>query len=200
VPSVSGSFTYEYSIPANTDAIGNYEVLADVDFGTYNLQFNVTEKVQQPEPVVITPATRVTEKFNRIPDSIILISVTSKTQDDLELLPRVIQGSLFTTARGDESSVNLKVVTNGGVCVIGPATECLVSESTRVPGAIYKVVEIDGINYKIRYSGTDVRLEKFTILPESSDGTIPESMWNVEVLKDDQVSRFYYKITRIASE
>jgi len=200
VPSASGSFTYDYFIPANTDAIGNYEVLADVDFGTFNLQFNVTEKGQQPEPAAISSATRVTEKFNRIPDSIIPISVTSKTQDDLELFPRVIQGSLITTARGDESSVNLKVVSNGGVCVIGPATECLVSESTRVPGAIYKVVEIDGINYKIRYSGTDVRLEKFTILPESSDRTIPESMWNVEVLKDDQVTRFYYKITRIVLE
>ena len=143
---------------------------------------------------------RVTEKFNRISDSIIPISLNLKSQDDDELLPRVIQGSLFTTARGDEASVNIKVVSDGGICVIGPASECLVSESTRVPGAIYKVVEIDGINYNIRYSGTDVRLEKFTIIPESSEVSIPESTWNVEILKDDQVSRFYYKITHIAAE
>jgi len=56
------------------------------------------------------------------------------------------------------------------------------------------------MNYKVRYSGPDVRLEKFTILPEPDDATLPESTWNVEVIKEDQVSRFYYKITRVIAE
>jgi len=85
------------------------------------------------------------------------------------LSPRVIQGSLFTTVRGEEANVNLKITTQNGICVIGPDAECLVKESTRKPGQIYDVVEVDGMSLKIRYSGADVRLEKFSILPEASD-------------------------------
>jgi len=116
------------------------------------------------------------------------------------LAPRVISGSLLTPIRDDVSNVNLKVSSQSGVCIIGPDAECLVSESTRKPGQIYEVVEVDGMNLNVRYSGTDVRLEKFSILPESSDSFLPDSNWNVEVLKDEQVSRFYYKVTYKAIE
>jgi len=40
-----------------------------------------------------------------------------------------------------------------------------------------------------------VRLEKFSILPESSDTFLPDTNWNVEILKDDEITRFYYKVT-----
>jgi len=102
---------------------------------------------------------------------------------------------LITHTRGDESDVNLKVTSSSGTCIIGPDAECLVSESTRKPGQIYDVVEVDGLSFNVRYSGPDVRLEKFSILPESSTAFLPDENWNVEVLKDDQVSRFYYKVT-----
>ena len=69
------------------------------------------------------------------------------------------------------------------------------NESTRKPGQIYDVVEVDGISLNVRYSGPDVRLEKFSILPESSNTFLPDVNWNIEILKDDQVSRFYYKVT-----
>jgi hypothetical protein len=52
----------------------------------------------------------------------------------------------------------------------------LVRESTKKPGQIYDVVEVD-------------------ILPESSTEFLPDANWNVEIIKDDQVSRFYYKVT-----
>ena len=35
------------------------------------------------------------------------------------------------------------------------------------------------------------RLQKF----ERTDDFLPNANWNVEVLKDDEVSRFYYKVT-----
>ena len=54
---------------------------------------------------------------------------------------------------------------------------------------------MDGLNLNVRYSGPDVRLEKFSILPESPNVFLPDRNWNVEVIKDDEVSRFYYKIT-----
>jgi len=96
--------------------------------------------------------------------------------------------------------VNLRITTESGLCIIGQEIDCMISASTRLPGQIYEIVSIDDMNYKVRYSGPDVRLEKFTILPESNDATLPESTWYVEVIKEDQVSRFYYKITRVTAE
>ena len=196
VPSASGAFNYVHMLASDDSAKGNYEILADTEFGTYHLAFNVTDAtIKEPSSA---PQIRTTEKFNRIADSVIPITVDEIIQEKT-LVPRTLQGSLFTSARGEESSVNIRLASGDGTCVIGPADECLVSESTRVPGEIYKIVEIEGREYKVRYSGTDARLEKFTILP-AGDGTIHISEWDVEILKDDQPSKFYYKITRISQE
>ena len=107
---------------------------------------------------------------------------------------------MFTSARGEESDVNLRITTSGGQSVIGQGSDCLVTESTRKPGAIYSIVTIDDINYKIRYSGDDVRLEKFSIVPEDSSSKIDIDNWNVEIMKDEQPSRFYYKVSYVALE
>jgi len=186
-PSSSGSFTYQYQIPDSSSSIGTYEMTVDADFETKSVKFDVVEK-----PIVEKPST-VIEKQNRITDSQISIIAEQKTIDENDLAPRVLTGSLLTS-KEDQSSVNLKVTSESGSCIIGPDDECLVTESTRKPGQIYDMVEVDGVLLKIRYSGPDVRLEKFDILPESSDAFLPDSTWNVEVLKDDQTSRFYYKV------
>ena len=188
-PSPSGSFTHEFSISDSASSIGTYEITVDADFETKHIQFNVVEKPTPPK------LDTVIEKENRIPSKIISVSAQEKTIDDVTISPRVISGSLITPARGDESNVNLKVSSENGVCVIGPDVDCLVNESTRKPGQIYDVVDVDGMSLKVRYSGPDVRLEKFSILPELSESQLPDSSWNVEILKDEQVSRFYYKIT-----
>ena len=83
------------------------------------------------------------------------------------MFPRVISGSLLTT-KDDQSNVNLRVTSESGICIIGPEENCLVKDSTRKPGQIYDIVSVDGISLKVRYSGPDVHLEKFDILPESS--------------------------------
>ncbi|AFS80524.1 hypothetical protein NKOR_03150 [Candidatus Nitrosopumilus koreensis AR1] len=188
-PSPSGSFVHEFKIPNNISSIGKYEVTIDADFETKHILFNVVE--EPPAPKLDT----VIEKENRIPDKTISVSTQEKTIDDVTLLPRVVSGSLLTPLRDDVSDVNLKVSSESGVCIIGPDVDCLVSESTRKPGQIYDVVEVDGMSLNVRYSGPDVRLEKFSILPESSESFLPDSDWNVEVIKDEQVSRFYYKVT-----
>ena len=202
----SGSFSHTYKIPE--DKTGNYRISASTEFGTFDLGFNVTDPDAEPtpepetepeaEPEPAAPASRVIEKFSRIPDANILISTGITTQDGDSLLPRTLQGTLLTSVKGAQDSVNIKLVSPDGTCVIGPAG-CLVSESTRSPGGIYSIVDIDGKSYKVRYSGPDVQLEKFTILP-SSDDFIHVENWDVEILKDEQPSRFYYKITRIAQE
>jgi hypothetical protein len=117
-----------------------------------------------------------------------------KEFDGVEAGPRVLLGSLITSPRGEEPNVNLRVVSESGVCVIGPEDNCLVKDSTRKPGEIYDVVEVDGVSLKVRYSGPDARVEKFSILPESDSAMLPDSVWDIQVVKDDQVSRLYYKI------
>jgi len=200
--SPDGSFTHEYIIPTSSDALGKYEIIVDAEFGIYSTSFNAVEQIPIQSVQVKEELTgkRSTEKFNRIPDSFVPISIAAKTSDNEELLPRVLQGSLLTPIRGEEANVNIKITTQDGLCIIGQEAECFVTNSTRGPGTIYQIVEIDNVNYKIRYSGPDVRLEKFTILPESSSGTLPDSTWNVEVIKDEQPSRLYYKITYVTSE
>ncbi|MCV0431628.1 lamin tail domain-containing protein [Nitrosopumilus sp.] len=188
-PGPSGAFTHEYVIPNKSTSIGTYEVTVDADFDTGSVKFVVLEKPSAPKLDTII------QKENRIAEKTIPIFTQEKTVDDVTIAPRVLSGSLITPTRGDESNVDLKVTTVTGTCIIGPDAECLVRESTRKPGQIYDVVEVDGINLNVRYSGPDVRLEKFSILPETSGAFLPDANWNVEVLKDEQVSRFYYKVT-----
>ena len=187
-PTPSGSFTYQFVIPDNNSALGSYEITVDADFETKSIQFNVVDPPKQESPVTII------EKENRIPEKTITIETQTKENDGL-MSPRVISGSLITPVRSDESSVNLRVSSESGVCIIGPEIDCLVSESTRKPGQIYEIVNIDGQELKVRYSGSDVRLEKFSIVPESSSSFLPNTTWDIEVIKEDQISRFYYKIT-----
>ena len=188
-PSPSGSFVHEFIIPDSTSAIGLYEVSVDANFETKYIQFNVVEDIATPK------SNTIIEKENRIADNTISILTEEKTFDSSFIAPRVLSGSLITPSRGEESAVNLKVSSDSGICIIGPDVDCLVSESTRKPGQIYDVVEVDGMSLNVRYSGPDVRLEKFSILPKSSIEFLPNTNWNVEVIKDDQISRFYYKVT-----
>jgi len=192
----TGTFIYEHKFP--DDAIlGPYIITFNAEFGTFTKQIQLVEKI--PEPEESSLGERVIEKFNRITDPEIQITINKKTVEEKELSPRVIQGSLFTTLRGEEANVNLKISARDGTCIIGPDVNCLIKDSTRLPGQIYEVVRIDGIDYNVRYSGPDVLLEKYTILPVDSDAFFPDSVWNVEVIKEEQSSRLYYKVTYVVT-
>jgi hypothetical protein len=201
------NFYMNYKIPSVDSAIGKYTITADTHFGKVVEFFFVIDEsdiVSKVSPDVIDPtqiiSKKIIEKFNRIANNEIPIILTEKSSEDSSLVPRVIQGSLFTSARGEESDVNLRITTADGQCVIGQNSECLVSESTRKPGEIYSIVSIDDVNYKIRYSGNDVRLEKFSIIPDDPNSKIDIDTWNVEIMKDEQPSRFYYKVSYVALE
>ena len=196
------TFFMNYKI-SDDSPIGTYTVIADTHFGEIQKSFfviNESDVITPVPPTVSTMPSKVIEKFNRISENKILISLDEKNVDESILLPRVIQGSLFTSARGDESKVNLEITTPSGQCVIGQNSNCLVSESTRKPGEIYSIVSIDDINYKIRYSGNDVRLEKFSIVPEDTSSKIVIDNWDIKIIKDEQPTRFYYKVSYIALE
>ena len=199
------TFFMNYKLPSDAQ-VGQYIVIADTHFGNIEKIFFVTDQSDIIGTISSTPESssklpkKLIEKFNRISDNKIPIILTEKASEESILVPRVIQGSLFTSARGEESNVNLRITTTDGQCIIGSDSDCLVSESTRKPGEIYSVVSIDNTNYKIRYSGNDVRLEKFSIIPEDTNFKIDIDNWNVEIIKDEQPSRFYYKVSYIALE
>ena len=188
-PDPAGSFTHQFTIPDTVSSIGSYEITVDADFETKSINFVVNEKPQTPK------LDTVIERQNRIAEKTIPIFTEEKTIEFGTISPRVVTGSLLTPLRADEPDVNLRVSTVTGTCIIGPDAECLVKQSTRQPGQIYEVVEVDGMSLNVRYSGPDVRLEKFSIVPVSSIEFLPDANWNVEVIKEDQVSRFYYKVT-----
>lgn len=191
LPSYSGSFSHQIKLSDASSSLGSYEISVNAGFETKSLVFNVVEK-----PIVVesekSPLT-VIEKFNRILDNKILIITETKSLDGKNVSPRVISGSLLTT-KLDQSSVNLRVTSESGICVIGPEQNCLVKNSTKQPSQIYQIVSVDGINLKVKYTGSDVYLEKFDILPESTSDFLPNTNWRVDVIKDDQASRFYYTI------
>jgi hypothetical protein len=188
-PSPNGSFSYQFSIPDSVSSIGKYKVTVEADFETKTLLFDVVEPSQDEKP-----SQTIIEKVNSIPDENISVNTMKKDFDDVEAGPRVLLGSLIAAPRGEEPNVNLRVVSESGICVIGPDDNCLVQDSTRKPGEIYDIVNIDGMNFKVRYSGPDARVEKFSILPESNTAMLPDSVWDIQVVKNDQVSRLYYKI------
>ena len=187
-PSPNGSFSYQFIIPDSVSSIGKYEVTVESDFETKSIVFDVIEKSEEKISQTII------EKVNGIPDNRISVNTVQKDFDGLEAGPRVLLGSLIASPRGEESNVNLRIVSESGVCVIGTEDDCLVQNSTRKPGEIYDIVQVDGTSLKVRYSGPDARVEKFSILPESETEMLSDSVWDIHVVKDNQVSRLYYKI------
>ena len=114
--------------------------------------------------------------------------------EDQSVAPILWQGSVFTP-RGSEKDVNLKITSEEGQCVIGQDADCLVSKSTKSADASYELVTIGLYNYKVMYSGHTPILEKFSISPESEGDAIPDSVWTVEIVKEEgKSSRFYYEI------
>src|SRR3989344_1305269 len=190
-PSSSGSFSHQIQLSDSPSSLGSYEITVDAGFETKFLMFDVIEK-----PIILesekSPLT-IIEKVNRILENKISIITNEKTIDDNQVLPRVLSGSLLS-AKAVQSDVNLRISSESGVCIIGPEENCLVKDSTRKLGQIYESVSVDGVNLKVRYSGPDVYLEKFDILPELAEDFLPNMIWNVDVIKDEQASRLYYKI------
>ena len=196
------TFSLKYNIPNGTAGIGTYLIsaISHLDTITKTLIVDDESIVTDFAAEKTTHKKKIISKHNRITVSEIQISLGEETSEDKILLPRVLQGSLFTAARGDESSVNIQISTSSGQCVIGQDSICAVNDSTRKSGSIYELVQIDGKNYNVRYTGPDVRLEKFTIIPESSNTEIDTKNWNVSILKDEQPTKFYYKVSHVLFE
>jgi hypothetical protein len=191
VPNSAGEFTTNIRIQPIIFSEGDYVLKAKYGSLVESKTFSIVSEKSIPVSHVRT----IIEKTNRISDDLILINTQEKIIEEQSVKPRVLSGSMITMSKDTQSNVNLRVVSDSGICIIGQDDGCLVNDSTRKPGQIFDVVEVDGLSLNVRYTGPDVRLEKFSILPESSDKFLPDTNWNVEVIKDDEISRFYYKVT-----
>ncbi|RDJ38723.1 MAG: hypothetical protein DWQ13_00005, partial [Crenarchaeota archaeon] len=126
--------------------------------------------------------------FNSFPRTVI---TTASEELDVEVLmdkqgePIARAASIYASNTEDDSQ--FKVVSPDGVCVIGSANECLVKESTfGKPGNLQSVTLGEQV-IRVRYSGPDNVLERFTITSvdpisgnwrvylESNTGLIPEA-------------------------
>ncbi len=220
------SFSYDYKIPSNAK-LGNYTIVAQVPFGSFNAYFNVVNQLPpeilvpivtnqtQTTPTVtgITSApttipstigpvqkhvqpTMFVSKTSQIPDSLIPITLGEKTMGTMTYSPIQLDG-LLRVNPGDENDISVKVSSQNGTCIIGQDSNCLVSQSTEQSGMLYKTVPIDGKNFLVGYSGTGLRLQQFSILPATTTDVIPDGQWSVDVIKKDQVTRFYYQVTYV---
>jgi hypothetical protein len=221
-----GSFSYDYKIPNNAK-LGTYTIISQVPFGAFNAYFDVVNQLPvQNVPTVTnqtqTPTTNVTqtitptaipltigpvqkhsqstnmfvEKINKIQDSVIPVTFSEQSVGNMTYYPRQLDG-LLRVNPGNENYVSIKVSSQNGTCVIGQDSNCLVTKSTVQNGMIYQTVTIDGKNFLVGYSGAGLRLQQFSILPANTNDVMPDGQWNVNVIKKDQVTRFYYQVTYI---
>ncbi|WP_165776436.1 lamin tail domain-containing protein [Candidatus Nitrosotalea bavarica] len=135
-------------------------------------------------------------KTNQIPDSVIPITLGEKSVAGMTYYPRQLDG-LLRVNPGNENDVSIKVSSQNGTCVIGQDSNCIVSQSTVQPSLSYRVVMIDGKDFLVGYSGTGLRLQQFSIMPAIANDVMPDGQWTVDVIKKDQVTRFYYQVTYV---
>lgn len=179
-PDPSAGFVYNYTIPLK-DSLGSYEITVDAGFDTRSVTFDVVERT-----------TWIVDKASRIADSEITITPERKVFKGIDLAPVEIFGSLLTS-RGNEQGVNLHVATTNGTCIIGQDDGCIISNSTG-PEDSATMVHLYGIQHLIRYTGPDAVFERFSILPAQEGSGLTLEPFHVSVIKEDQVSRFYYQV------
>lgn len=150
-----------------------------------------------PTQKTILSNTITVDKVNRITDSFIPITIKEKTVGNSTFYPRMIDGLLRVNS-GDESNVSLKVTFEDGTCLIGQDPNCKITGSTQNSGSLYQTIQIGNQNFLVGYTGSGARLEKFTILPADENGVIQDGQFNVQIIKKDQPSRFYYQITYVS--
>ncbi|MDE1763231.1 MAG: lamin tail domain-containing protein [Thaumarchaeota archaeon] len=230
-----GSFSYNYAIPKSA-AVGNYTVVAQVPFGSYNAYYQVVNQLpventtsvgnvtqttnatqvtpppanatQAPQELTVIPTSigptqkslapyMIVDKENMISDSAITINLSEKTTGNQTYYPREIDGLLRVNPE-DENLVSMKINSPDGTCIIGLTADCKISQSTYHMGSSYQNVQIGNESFLVGYSGANQRIQQFSILPTNANDSITDGQWHANIIKNNQVSRFYYQVTYVA--
>ena len=186
----SDSTTFTFTIPNDT-IYTTYQINVQKSNAKYSTVFfttPITPTTSDPKDVSYLKLV----KSDRITDDSIPLKIENILLDSKIATPLVVRGSLFTPIRDANSDVNLRVEHNSGMCIIGQTSECKISDTTRGVDTLYTIIQIDGIDYNVRYNGPDSILEQFSIL-DSLGNPLSKSMWNVTI-DSEHPTRFYYTI------
>jgi len=143
IPDSSGAFSVDVQLPPVTFTTGDYVIKANYGGLIEYVNFSIVSEKSEPvseKPTPVSNVRTIIEKTNRISDNLISINTQEKIIQEQFVKPRVLSGSMVTMSKDAQSNVNLQVVSDSGVCIIGQSDECLVSDSTRKPGQIFDVV------------------------------------------------------------
>jgi hypothetical protein len=102
------------------------------------------------------------------------INISIIQQNNQTIANPVALHSSFKDNKGD---LRYQVTAPDGTCVIGPSENCLVTHSTIGQGN-FKSVTIGDQIYRVRYSGSESMLERFTIT--SVDPIVGD--WKVDII------------------
>ncbi|MDC8438009.1 MAG: hypothetical protein LV468_03300, partial [Candidatus Nitrosotenuis sp.] len=154
-------------------------------------QYNVNARLNLYDVAIDTATT----KLNTFPAtkqySITSPVIADSVIDDGKMVARA--GLLYSS--DSNPALHYRVVAPDGTCVIGKSDSCVVKDSTTGHRGNTVSVELDGQVYRIRYSGQDNPLERFSITSidpivgtwnvslESDGGIIPEAqaLENIDV-------------------
>lgn len=148
-----------------------------------------------PTHQIFAPST-IVDKEGMISDSLVTVNLNEKNTNNQTYYPREIDG-LLRVNPGDENSVSMKIMSPDGTCVIGSTADCSISQSTFQSSSSYKNVNVGNESYLVGYSGVNQRIQQFSILPTNANDSIAIGQWHVDIIKNNQVSRFYYQVTYV---
>lgn len=141
-----------------------------------------------------TTPSMIVDKESMISSSLIPINLSEKINASQTYYPREIDG-LLRVNPGDENAVSFKVISPSGACIIGSSAGCDVSQSTFQGSSLYQTVKIGNETLLVGFSGSGQRIQQFSFLPSGTNDTLPIGSWSIQIVKNDQVSRFYYQVT-----
>ncbi len=170
------------------------------DEGFYNVKASNKDESTIVEFELISGLEQIrhTEKFSNILQTNVTIQTNATDQNEQLTYPRIIQGTLVAGPYGTGQAAGISLYSPTGTCVIGSDDSCIVHEMTIVTSdGPYVIADVDGVSYKIRYSGPDANIETFTMLPAVSGQVFDDSAWQIEIHDDGLPTKFHYKITYV---
>lgn len=138
----------------------------------------------------------IVDKENMIPNPAIPINLNEKVNGSQTYYPREMDG-LLRVNPGDINSVSLKVISPNGTCIIGLSAGCEISQSTFHGSSLYQAVKIGNESLLVGFSGSGQRIQQFSIIPSNANDSLQVGQWNIQIIKNDQISRFYYQVTYV---
>ncbi len=138
----------------------------------------------------------IIDKDNMISGSSVTINLNEKTVGNQTYYPRQIDG-LLRVNPGDVNSVSMKVSLPNGTCIIGSTSDCKVSQPTSKMNSLYQNIRIGNESFLVGYSGAVQRVQQFSVLPTNANDSITVGQWHVDIIKNNQVSRFYYQVSYV---